>query len=96
MDILFQDYFGREICLSESAWEHIKIYHPEITHEIIYDVLNMPEVIVRSGWDFCSMLYYRKIGKYYKTVVIEMNDLRIKTALTTDKIKKGDIIWKRI
>jgi hypothetical protein len=63
VDTIFQDCFGKEISLSESVWEHINIYHPEITHEIILKVLDMPEVIVRSGWDFNSMLYYRKMDK---------------------------------
>jgi len=93
--IRFYDCFGREFELSESVWEHVSSNHPEITKEIIQEVLNTPEAVVRSSWNFSSLLYYKKIGKYYKAVVAEIQDGRIKTALTTDKIKKGDIVWKR-
>ncbi len=95
MAVKFQDCFGREFEMSESVWKHIKTNHPEISEQVIQDVLTSPEIIVRSSWDFFSFLYYRKTGKYYKTVVTEMREKRIKTALTADKVKQGDIIWKK-
>ncbi len=90
-----KDYNGISFVLIDNVAEHIMKFHPEITFTVIQNVLDDPDSVVKSSWDENTALYYRKTGKYFKTVIVDMQELRIKTALTTDKIKKGDVLWKK-
>ena len=85
-----------EFTLYDEVWKHIREYHPEIKEvETIELILKEPDVIIKSRWDDESYLYYKQFGHLFGVVVVQMREKRIKTTLTTDKIKKGDIIWKK-
>ncbi len=86
---------GIEFDLWDSVWQHIQDNHPEIQLETLKETLKNPDIITGSNWDETSHLYYKKIGKYYKVVVVETNQQRIKTTLTTDKVKRGEEVWKK-
>ncbi|MFQ6119883.1 MAG: hypothetical protein ACE5KE_08355 [Methanosarcinales archaeon] len=67
----------------------------------IKETLIKPSIIKRSNTDEKVWLYYRfyentPVTEKYLLVVVkhENNDSFILTALYTDKIKKGDIIWE--
>jgi len=91
----YDDPFGNHIEVWESVWEHIESNHPEITLKTIETVIKSPETIVQSNWDENSHLYYKKLGKYYKVVIIDRIHQRVKTTLTTNKIKTGETIWPK-
>ena len=92
----FTDKDGTEFELWDSVWQHIQDIHHEMnTFETLTNVLQQPDFIVQSSWEKTSVLYYRKEGRYYKTVVVALNEKRIKTAFTTHKIKQGEVIWKK-
>ena len=89
------DKEGKEFDLPDSVWHHIRQNHPEIQLNYLEQTLRNPDVIVQSNWDEASQLYYKKIGKYYKAVVVESEQKRVKTTLTTNKVKAGEVLWKK-
>ncbi len=90
------DKNNEEYKLYDEVWSHITRFHPEIKDiETIENILNNPDFIVKSNWDETSKLYYKQYKKLYKVVVVETKEKRIKTTLTTDKIKKGEILWTK-
>ncbi len=86
---------GKEFDLPDNVWHHIRQNHPEIQLNHLKQILRNPDAIVRSNWDEASQLYYKKIGKYYKAVVVEREQKRVKTTLTTNKVKTGEVLWKK-
>lgn len=92
----FDDWEGITYVLWERVWTHIREGHLEIkTPDELGPVLAEPDVVVRSNWSDTGRLYYKRIGKYYRTVVVDTEEQRVKTAYVTDAIKSGDTIWKR-
>jgi hypothetical protein len=90
------DKDGNVFQLTSGVWKHIQPFHPEINDiNLIKQVLVEPDSIVKSNWDHHSRLYYKRIGKYFKVVVAHIKDKRIKTALTVDGIKRGEVIWQK-
>ena len=87
------DKDGKEFDLPDSVWHHIRQNHPEIKLNQLKQTLRDPDVIIRSNWDETSQLYYKKIGQYYKVVVVESEEKRVKTTLTTNKVKTGEVLW---
>ncbi len=92
------DKDGNEFALDDETWAHIQEFHPEFENvESIQSVLLKPDWIVRSNWDRESVLYYRRIkARRFRVVVAQIADRRIKTALTTDAVKKGEIVWPKL
>lgn len=98
MEILrqFEARDGTIFALWDGVWSHIQKGHPEIrTPEEIGDVLEAPDIVVQSNWSDTARLYYKQTGKYYRTVVVEVAEMRVKTAYLTDQIKSGTVLWKR-
>jgi hypothetical protein len=92
----FHDKDGTTYVLLAGVWGHIRRAHPEIQDaRWIGDVLKEPDVIVRSNWSPTGRLYYRRHGKYYRTVVVDVMERRVKTAYITDRIKSGETVWSR-
>ena len=88
------DKGGLEFELTDEIWHHIQESHPEIdSMEIVSTVLYDPDHIVRSNWESTSCLYYKREGKYYKVVVVNSEQKKIKTAYTTNTIKSGESVW---
>jgi len=97
------DFQGRTIRLTEERWQHIS-EHPEMTgmRDAVETTLRSPEVVVQSLIGERTQLYYRYYhrtmvgGKYVCVVVVTgRDDAFVVTAYLTDRIKKGDILWRK-
>jgi hypothetical protein len=97
----FIDIFNRRIGLSDERWNHIIDTHPEIKELIkeLEGALLDPELIKRSVYNENVVLFYRHYkhiyeGKYM-CIVVRLDERLIVTAYITDRIKIGDVIWKK-
>lgn len=98
MDILhrFTDQEGAEYELWAGVWAHIREAHPEIrTPHEIGEVLDKPDLVVRSNWSPTARLYYKHGDEYYRAVVVDVAEKRIKTAYLTDEVKSGEVLWSK-
>jgi len=102
MDVLFEvtSIFGKVIRTTESHWTLItKIKHPEIEgiEKQVQECIRNPIEIRRSSEDGNVYLYYIRQGRYFLCVVARHlnGDGFIITAYLTDKIKEGNVIWKK-
>jgi len=98
----FKDRFDNKIKLTEKRWEHIITEHPEAEpyEDKILEVLLKPDLVKRSKRDKDTFLYYRYYkdvydGKYLLVVAETKEKQEILTCYITDRIKKGDLIWKK-
>ena len=98
------DIHNRQIRLTDERQEHIEVDHPEMSGEIdrIQETLLNPDIIVRSRTDpdvelFLSTLWYNASDGEIFIVVVKVltDDIFIITAYFTDKVKRGEILWKR-
>ena len=96
------DYEGRSIRLTAERWEHIQD-HPEMAGmgEALEQTLAAPEVVIRSRVDPKAHLYHRfyfgtRVGDKYLCVVVKVrdDDAFVLTAYLTDKIRRGEVIWR--
>ncbi len=94
---VLKDKDGREFTLDPETWMHIQEFHPEFTEIGLLEVaLLKPSWIVRSSWDRESILYYRRVRPHrFHVVVAQIREKKIKTALTTETVKEGDILWPK-
>ena len=90
-----QDIFGNKLSLPEGRINHIKEKHPEIYVSSIKDSLSEPDYVIVSSVDKSIKIYYKKKGKYYIVVVINLSKKLVITSFTSDKIKKGEIEWTK-
>ena len=97
----FIDSFDRKIGLSDERWNHIIDTHPEIKEFLkeLEGALIDPELIKRSVYNKNVVLFYRHYkhiyGGKYMCVVVRLDEKSIVTAYITDRIKSGDLIWKK-
>ncbi|MCW7075580.1 MAG: PBECR2 nuclease fold domain-containing protein [Candidatus Methanospirare jalkutatii] len=100
----FRDIHNRQIRLTDERREHIEVDHPEMSGQIdrIRETLLNPDVIVRPRTDSEVELFYRyydtiPVTEKYLCVVVKVltDDIFIITAYFTDKIKRGETLWKR-
>jgi hypothetical protein len=100
---LIIDFDGNAVRLTQERWQHIA-EHPEMTgmQSAVEDTLRSPEVVVQSLSDARTRLYYRYYsrtmvsGKYACVVVIGgPGDAFVVTAYLTDRIKKGNVLWRK-
>ena len=98
-----EDYAGREIRLTEERWRTFKSTPKCLIWErLVEETLRAPEVVVQSLSDSEARLYYRYYpktmvsGKYVCAVVkTPAEDAFVVTAYLTDRVKKGDVLWRR-
>jgi len=97
------DYRGVSIRITAERMAHI-LEHPELAgmEPAIEETISTPEQVVRSQSDDKAFLYYRLYGetpageKHLCAVVKEgPTDSFLLTAYLTDRIKQGEMIWKR-
>lgn len=76
--------------------------HPEIKGilEELKGAIEDPELIKRSVYNENVMLFYRYYGHIiyegkYMCVVVRLDEGSIVTAYITDRIKKGEVVWKK-
>lgn len=97
-----RDVFQKTIQLSAERWKHIVQQHPEMKPHIeqVRTALSDPDYVKRSSSDDDVLLYYRFVseifGGKYVLVAVKRNERDfVVTAYITDKIKKGEEIWRR-
>ncbi len=98
-----RDIFGREIKLSREVWDHILKTHPELKGKLdgIKATLMCPEIIKQSVYAPNVELFYKYYkdmyaGKYICVAIKILNeDCFISTSYITDRIKSGEIVWKK-
>ena len=102
MEEEFSDKFNNRIKFTDKRWNHIIKEHPEIGayKDKLPDALKNPDLVKRSKRDKDTFLYYRYYksifkGKYLIVVARTKNNPVILTCYVTDRIKKGDLIWKK-
>lgn len=98
----FRDYKGHVVRLTAERSDHI-LGHPELTgHEDwVANALLHPEEVRRSISDPSVMLFYQFrsntiVGDKWFCVVAKYveGDAFVVTAYLTDKLKKGDLVWR--
>jgi hypothetical protein len=97
----FNDKFNRKIILTQERWKHINDVHPELKDMFkkMGEALEDPELIKTSVYDENVVLFYKYFkhiynGKYM-CVVVRLEEKLIATAYITDRIKEGEIVWKK-
>lgn len=95
-----QSVLDIEIRVTKKHWEKIiNIKHPvmEGKEESVKKALGSPVQVRRSKIDPNVHLYYASYRRRYLCVVARHEDNRgfIITAYITDKIKEGEVVWKR-
>jgi len=92
--------FGLTIGTTKAYWEVItKVKHPSLygKEELVKQALADPDEIRVSKKTKDILLFYKKLKNLYVCVVVRIFKKTgfIVTAYKTDKIKEGDILWKR-
>jgi|SRR3989338_2154704 len=102
MKIEFNDKFGNRIKLPKRRWNHIISEHPEVKpyKEILREVLQKPDLVKRSKRNKDTFLYYRYYkdiydGKFLLAVAKTKSNPELLTCYITDRIKEGDVIWRK-
>jgi hypothetical protein len=97
------DIFGKTITLSKKRLSHI-LKRPEMLNqqEKIKQTLETPAEIRKSVKDATVWLYYKffrrtPVSQKYLAVVVKVLNKKgvILTSYFTDRIKKGELIWKK-
>ncbi|MBI2658554.1 hypothetical protein HYX05_00430 [Candidatus Woesearchaeota archaeon] len=97
----FKDKFGNIIKFADKQWNHIIKEHPEVEpyKNRILDILKEPDLVKRSKRDEDTFLYYRFYKDVYKgkylLVIARTRDRLLLTCYITDRVKEGDLIWKK-
>jgi hypothetical protein len=101
---VYTDVLGREIRFTKERYDYIVQFHPEILRyiETVDITLGNPEFIIQSNTDNTVELFYHyfvntSLGDKWLCVVVKLlqEDYFIITVYFTDKIKKGEIKWKK-
>ncbi len=90
----FTDKDGATFRLSPKALHHIK--HDNLVNDpasFIQEAFRNTIAVVKSRWHPTRELYYAPFGTLYRTVVVDNEDGRIKTAYISDSIKGGGVRW---
>jgi len=94
----------RNIRTTVSYWKYvIEVKHPESfkkigfqkAAEVVMETLKNPDVVVREVLDPSVHLYYRRFGEYFICVVAKHLNGFIITSYRTDRMKRGEVVWKR-
>ena len=99
---IYQDVFGENIVLADYVKTTILDKHPEVKEFLdrIDTVLKMPDEVRRSIHNELVVLYYCYEddvlhGKWVVVVVKRIDRNYISTIYATDKVKDGEVIWKK-
>lgn len=99
---VFKDYTAAEVKLDDEAAEHIADKHPEITSQQIAETLADPDEVRKSHHKEETSLFYKKRinerGQTRFTAVIVKSRLDgnwIDSAMTTSKVKEGELIYQK-
>ncbi|KAF5410155.1 MAG: hypothetical protein C5S43_05185 [Candidatus Methanocomedens sp.] len=97
----FVDKSNKKFKLTDERWKHITDTHPELKNLLkeLSGTIEDPELIEKSVYDEEVVLLYRFYehihhGKYM-CVVVKLSEELVITAYITDRIKRGEVVWKR-
>lgn len=99
MDIIFIS--NRGIMLAKERWNHIIETHPEVKGMVkeLEITVQDPDLIKKSLFSEDIVLFYRHSKHIFEgkhmCVVIRFDNNSIITAYITDRIKRGDVVWKK-
>ena len=86
---------------TQGYWSLItSVKHPNLAgkESAVIRTLTEPDQIRKSRSDESVYLFYRKVGKRYLCVVAKRTEAKsafIMTAYVTEKIKEGQVVWKK-
>ena len=98
-----RDVWGNIVSLTEERRAHL-LEHPEMREQEnkVAETLLEPDAVIRSQSDDTVRLFHRSykgliIADKHLCVVVKYleADVFIITAYFTDKVKRGDILWKK-
>ena len=98
-----RDVWGNSASLTEERRVHL-LEHPEMRGQgdKLAETLLEPDVVIQSQSDNTVRLFHRfyrrlTIGDKYLCVVVKYaeGDVFIITAYFTDKVKRGEFLWKK-
>jgi hypothetical protein len=99
---IYIDVFNREVILDDDVRSNILVKHPEVGEVIgkLSEMLGKPDEIRQSVRDDRVVLYYQLEetvfqGKWTVVVVKQIDRNFISTIYFTDKIKSGEVVWKK-
>lgn len=95
-----ESVLGKKIRTTKEHWKIIsEVKHPIIKdyEEEVKETISSPNEIRQSKKDKSVYLYYKRLPKYIICVLIKHLNSEgfIITAYLADKIKKGNVVWKR-
>lgn len=99
-----RDYRGVELRLTQERLAHMRDIHPEISanEPLLAETVSAPELVVQSGSDRDARLYYRRyqieeLGEKYLCVLVKTTGRSpfVLTAYFTDRIKNGEVLWRK-
>ncbi len=100
--MILKDKFGNRIVIANKRLQLIINKHPEIEPYInrIKYILSHPDIVKRSKRNSDTFLYYRFYkdvyqGKFLLVVARTKDNPILSTFFVTDRIKEGEIIWKK-
>ncbi len=103
MSLKFRDVWGNSISLTEERRVHL-LEHPEMREQEgkLAETLLEPNAVIQSRSDDTIRLFHRfykklAIGDKHLCVVVKYTEdiVFIITAYFTDKVKRGEILWKK-
>ncbi len=102
--MIFEDYKGRSIRLSDERLYHLETQHPEMINQLerISEILMGPDRVIQSRTDETVELFYKQysitpVSEKFLCLVVKtlLTDSFIITVYYTDTIKKGAILWEK-
>ncbi len=103
MALELSDVWGSSVSLTEERRAHF-LEHPEMREQEnkLAETLLEPDVVIQSRSDDTARLFHRfyrrlAIGDKYLCVVVKYVEggVFIITACFTDKVKRGEVLWKK-
>ncbi len=88
-----------EIRTTLQYWEYLVTFKHQVMknkEDVVKTILQMPDEIRKSKIDKDVFLYYKQFDRLYCVVAkCTKEDGFLITAYPTDKVKEGDVIWKK-
>ena len=103
MALELRDVWGDSVSLTEERRAHL-LEHPEMREQEnkLAQTLLEPEMVIQSRSDDTARLFHRfyrrlAIGDKYLCVVVKYVEggVFVITAYFTDKVKRGEVLWKK-
>lgn len=94
---------GRVLKLTNTGWSHIRTVHPELQRELekVNQTMKSPDFI-RQGNKADTFIFYKFfpetiVSQKYLALVIKYFNTEgvVITGYFTERIRKGEILWKR-